>query len=324
MKKIVIAAGLSLALAGIAQATPIGRILREQALAAIRTADQVFRGASPTASGQVACATGSDVAGWSSLVGCNIATSSNTPTASGNVLCGTSSTAASFQSPSACGLATGTNYWAQSSGILSPIGITAPQDIEMATTSSSTTTPTVFGWTGMAAGQAVRFLLGDTNSGIQNASGDPVQIFGYHTIEMWGGEQGTIPPFSNLTADRASVDIIGESGASGGPALMVSKNVSGTITHGTAISFSGRTTVSRASASIAANTCAQATATLTGIVAGSDCHAGIGAASTLNVQPTCQYDGANAVRWLMCNPTTAAITFPASGSLTLSCRCWNP
>jgi hypothetical protein len=283
----------TLALAGVVHASPLRRMLRDQVVAAIRTADQVFRGASPTASGQVACATGSDVAGWST--------------------------------PASCGLATGTNYWAQASGVLSPSGITAPQDIEMSPASSSTSTPSIFGWKGMTTGQAVQFLLGDTNSGIQNGNGDVVQFFAYHTIELWGNTQGSVPAFSS--ADHGSVEIYGIPTANGGAALTISKVVSGTpnvVTHGTAITFSGRATASRASASIAANTCAQATATLTGVNAGTDCRAGLGAASTLNIQTTCQYDGTNAVRWLMCNPTTAAITFPASGTLTLSCRCENP
>ena len=212
-------------------------ILSLLSLSSIKSADQVFKGNSPTVAGRIACSDAADDAQWFSPIStnCGVAVSSNTPTAAGNVLCATGTVTAQFESPSACGLATGTNLWTLSGGniLSSPAG----DPVVVDTTGSSTTTPAEIGALNLSGTQAVRVPVGDNGTALQVAYGDQLQIYAYHGIQI-AAARGTLTPPS-FVAGGGAADALTLAGGTGGVVVNSPLHIGSS---GTGIAFSGRAT----------------------------------------------------------------------------------
>lgn len=250
--------------------------------------DRIMHGDSPSASGMLPCATGTDIATW--------------------------------QTPASCGLATGTNYWTLSTNTLNAAsgwslslnaGLNADGD---------------FGWSAYPATSTnlLRYTFGDNWSGMQAGSGDRLQIYAYHGVEIRGGRAALSTPAAATGGSASDPSLVVVSSASGG-GLRIDTSAG---TAGTAISWSGRTTVVlptqtlSPAAPIAANSCAilSSAATLTGAAAGADCIVGRPSGAAANPVVTC-VALTNSIQMQFCNVSTGTVT-PTAG--TYSARVFNP
>lgn len=286
----------------------------------IKQADQVFQGTSPTASGQVACATAADKATW--------------------------------QAPTSCSLVTpASNYWTVGT-YLTPQNITTPENVEIPATGSSTAAPTIMGFDMPTSGQAVQLQMGDANVGLWNAYAKRMMLVSYHGVELHGATGGAAQSYvaGAGTADPALTVFSGGGGGAlrldatkGGNALTVASGLSsvqaltaagnftataGTNTYtgtvstnslnvgsGGAITFSGATTKAVSAVSCTASTCTSlGTATITGAAVTGVCMvshtttAGAIGTNGTSLNLVCGVTAANTVTLYCCNRTTGALS----------------
>lgn len=240
------------------------------------------------------------------------------PTASGNVLCATAADLASWQTPASCGLAAGTNYWTISTRKLQGAG----GQLELTDTTDEVRT---MGWSNFpaTATNVLRYQFGDAANGLQNASGEMVQLYAFHGIRIEGGRNSSTPPAAVTGGSGADPSLTIISSATGG-GLRINSN-GGSV--GSSISFSGRQTVVTPTLSpaapIAANSCAvlNTALTVTGAVANAECATSRPTGAAANPVVTCNVSSANTVQMQFCNVATGAVT-PTTG--TYSVRVFNP
>lgn len=241
------------------------------------------------------------------------------PTGSGQIVCSTSASpaTATWQTPASCGLATGTNYWTLSTNTLN-----AASGWSLSLNAGVDAVGN-FGWSAYpaTATNMLRYQFGDAFSGLQLGSGDRLQLYAYHGIEIRGGRAALSTPTAVTGGSASDPSLIVVSSASGG-GLRIDTNGG---TAGTAISFSGRATASLSAFSCAASTCTAASAiSLAGAALGAECITSRtttgGAVPDAHLWMKCGVTVAGTVELYCCNQSTGALSITG----TYSVRVFNP
>jgi hypothetical protein len=285
----------------------------------VRLMDQIVKGASPTASGDVLCATAADLASW--------------------------------QTAASCGLATGTNYWTISTRKLQGAG----GQLELTNTTDEART---MGWTSFpaTATNVLRYQFGDAANGFQSANGRQTTIYSYWGLVIAGAQQTSTPPLNAVGASGdfsleikaaggggGALKVDAASDFTGGTITAASVNTTaGTLTAGTTNTTAGTLTtgtmkIGSSGAQITASytgttsTLPTATAqtctnlathiTVTSAATGAPCSLGVPSGFAVALAPWCFVDGSGTVQIKFCNPTTGNLT-PTAGTYTV--RVWNP
>lgn len=189
---------------------------------------------------------------------------------------------------------------------------------------STTSAPSMMGWTNFTTGNAMQLEFGDLGNAIQAGYGDRMQIFSYHGIKIIGGRASTTAPAFEAGSGNndPSLTVVGQGSvptivSSGGGGLRIDNGSTGAP-----ISFSGRGTVVNPGAQ-GATSCGVVAVTVNGANPGSECFVGLPSSytSTVLLFFDCYVSATNTVQFRQCNPTAGTLTPPAG---TYVVRVFNP
>lgn len=255
--------------------------LRPLVFGTVRLMDQILKGNSPTASGQVPCATAADLATW--------------------------------QTAASCGLATGTNYWTISTRKLQGAG----GQLELTDTTDELRT---MGWTSFPATgtNVLRYQFGDAANGMQLGSGGIVQLYGFNGFRIEGGRASVTAPATVSGGAAADPSLTIVSSATGG-GLRINSN-GGSVGTSISFSGRNTVSPSAVSCAASTCT-SLGSATITGAIVGAECvtsrttTAGAIGTNATAIVTICGVTAANTVTLYGCNLTAGALAVTGTWSM---------